>query len=700
MAMNTRRRVVGPGSKVRCLLLFLCLGLPALSAAQETIEKIEVIGAARVTRETILYYLTVKEGDPYDEGSLRRDFRVLWSTGFFSNIRIEAETGLRGKIVKIIVEENPVIKEIVYKTGKKLKEDDIVNKLKEKDSYVLPYSYYSPARIQRVKLTIEELLAEKGLTGGEIRADLSRKGKDEVGIVFRIKEGIKIKVGEVVFAGSLPLADRELTGAMKDTKPHGLLSWVTGKDTFTPEKLDGDLANLKKKLQEKGYMEASVGDPVIEETVKRTVFLKKIRMKRITIPIQAGERYSVGEVNVEGSKAISLAYLLRLIKLEKGHVYSTRLREKGVEDIGEAYRNVGYLTTQVMPIESLDPKNKVVHLTYSIFEGEVAYLNRLEFRGNTVTKDKVIRREMMLREGDRFSLALFKDSLLRIKQLGLVDLEKEPDIHPNPEDPNKIDAVVSVKELQRNNIQFSAGYSGYEGYFVMAGYSTVNFLGAGENLEVSVQYGKRVKNYVFGFSEPYIFDLPITLGFNIYSRYMIYPYLYDRKSRGADLTVGARLKGYVRGSLTYSYEQSTYGNPARGETIPIIFGSNSYSSYYAAYGYGNYAVSTIIPTIYRSTIDSPLTRPGTMILYSPNTPAARWGAKSISSSPRLSSPSGTPRCPGRSLDSMSSMSSSGRQAGPKSPSGRSFTWGESATSAAMIFILSVRARPRDSSWEG
>ena len=620
MAMNTRIRVVGPGSKVRCLLLFLCLGLPALSAAQETIEKIEVIGNARVTRETVLYYLTAKEGDPYDEGSLRRDFRVLWSTGFFSNIRIEAETGLRGKIVKIIVEENPVIKEIVYKTGKKLKEDDIVNKLKEKDSYVLPYSYYSPARIQNVKLTIEELLAEKGLTGGEIRADLSRKGKDEVGIVFRIKEGIKIKVGEVVFAGSLPLADRELTGAMKETKPHGLLSWVTGKDTFTPEKLGGDLANLKKKLQEKGYMEASVGDPVVEETVKRTVFLKKIRMKRITIPIQAGERYSVGEVNVEGSKAVSIAYLRRLIKLKKGHIYSTKLREKGVEDIGEAYRNVGYLTTQVMPIESLDPKNKVVHLTYNIFEGEVAYLNRLEFRGNTVTKDKVIRREMMLREGDRFSLALFKDSLLRIKQLGLVDLEKEPDIHPNPEDPNKIDAVVSVKELQRNNIQFSAGYSGYEGYFVMAGYSTVNFLGAGENLEVSVQYGKRVKNYVFGFSEPYIFDLPITLGFNIYSRYMIYPYLYDRKSRGADLTAGARLKGYVRGSLTYSYElvdikESSY----EGENYSYsnLYGSGIYSGYYAGYGYGRYGVSAVIPTIYRSTVDSPLfpTR-GTMVLAS------------------------------------------------------------------------------------
>jgi outer membrane protein insertion porin family len=603
------------------LFVFLAC-FPALLPAQETVEKIEVLGNGKVTRETILYYLTLKEGDFYDEAILRRDFRVLWSTGFFSNIRIEAEPGRSGKIVKVIVEENPVIKEIAYKTGKKLKEDDIVNKLKEKDNYILPYSYFSPAKVQSVKQTIEELLLEKGLTGGAIRADLNKKGNNELGLVFRIKEGTRMKVGEISFAGTPPLADRELSGAMKETKPHGLLSWVTGKDTFTPDKLNGDLEKLKKKLQEKGYMEAAVGDPVVDEMTKTTVFLKKRKMKRITIPIQAGERYSVGEVNVEGSEAVSLNYIKSLIKLKKGHVYSTKAREKAVEQIGEIYRNVGYLYIQVVPIESLDPKNKRVNVTYGIHEGEVAYLNRLEFRGNNVTKDKVIRREMLLREGDRFSLALFKDSMLRVKQLGLVDLEKEPDIRPTPEDPNKIDAVVNLKELQRNNIQFSAGYSGYEGYFVMAGYSTVNFLGAGENLEVSAQYGKRVKNYVFGFSEPYIFDLPITLGFNIYSRYLIYPYLYDRKSQGADLTAGARLMGYTRASLTYSYELiDIRESSSEGDDYSYYnyYGSSNYSSYYygTAYGYGNYAVSAIIPTIYRSTIDSPLTPTrGTMILAS------------------------------------------------------------------------------------
>jgi outer membrane protein insertion porin family len=607
--------------------LLLPLFLPLALAAQERVEKIEIVGNDRVTRETILYYLTSREGDAFNEESLRKDFRVLWSTGFFSNLRIEGEPGTSGKVVKITVEENPVIKTITYKTGKKVKEDDIINKLKEKDEYVLPYSYYSSAKVQKVKETILDLLLEKGLYAAKVDVQADRKGKNEVDVLFKIDEGPKVRVGEVIFAGKPKLPPSELQMAMKSNRPHGLFNWVAGKDVYKENKIQEDLANIRAKLQENGYMEATVEPPAVEEMTKRTIFLKKQKMMRLVFTVNAGYRYSVGDVSVEGSKSVSLDYLRSLIKLKKGEVYSTKTREKAVEEIGEAYRNIGYLYIQVMPIESLDPKNKRVNVTYNIYEGEVAYLNRLEFRGNNYTKDKVIRREMLLREGDRFSLALFKDSMLRIKQLGLVDLEKEPDIKPNPEDPTKIDAVVSVKELQRNNIQFTAGYSGYEGFFVMASYSTVNFLGAGENLEITAQYGKRVKNYVFGFSEPYVFDLPITLGFNIYDRYYILPYLYDRKGRGADLIMGARIRGYLRGNLTYSYElvdirQSSYTGYYPGYDYGYGYGSGYGSGYYPyypgyGYGYGKYAVSALIPTIYRSTVDSPLTPSrGTMVLAS------------------------------------------------------------------------------------
>lgn len=593
--------------KIILLTIFALLSLPLLS--QEIVEKIEIIGNERVTRETILYYLSSREGDYFNPDSLKRDFRVLWSTGFFANLRIEEENGTKGKIVKIYVEENPVIKNISYKTGKKVKENDIVNKLKEKDEYVLAGSSYSPFKIQKIKKTIQDLLVEKGLQAAEVDVDTVKKGRSEVEVLFKIEEGPKVRVAAVEFAGKPKLPQSILQEAMKNNRKHGLLSWITGKDVFKQNKLEEDISLIKKKLQEYGYMEATVGEPRFEEVTKRTIFFKKQKMTKIIVPVNAGYRYQVGEITIEGTKAISTDYLKQLIRLKKGDVYNIKLREKSVESIGEIYRNGGFLYAQIVPVESLDPRRKIVNVAFNIYEGEVAYLNRLEFKGNTYTKDKVIRREMLLREGDPFMLALFKDSLLRIKQLGLVDVEKEPDIKPNPKDPQQIDVTLNVTELQRNNIQFTAGYSGSEGSFIALSYSTVNFLGAGENLEITAQYGKRIKNYVFGFSEPYVFDYPVTLGFNIYDRYIILPYLYDRKGKGIDFMVGGRIYRYWRANLTYSFEYVDIKLPEESEFFDPI--------YYYMFGLGNYKVSSLNPSIYRSTVDSPLTPSrGTMYLAS------------------------------------------------------------------------------------
>ena len=580
----------------KLVLALLLIALPGLLAAQEILEKIEIVGNDRVTPETILYYLTVREGDYYVTDQFRRDFRVLWSTGFFSNIKFEEAPGTRGRIVRITVEENPVVKAITYKTGKKVKEKAIVDKLKEKDQAILPYSYYSPFKFQRIKDTITDLLFEKGLLASKIDTEIVKQGKNEVNVLIRIDEGPKVRVGDVVFEGTTKLAPSALKWSMKDNRPHSLVNWVLGKDVYKQNKLTDDVNLIKKKYQENGYMEAAVGQARIEEIERRTITFKKQKMMRLVIPITAGYLYRVGEIKVEGNKAINIKYIRAMVKLQPAEVYSTKDREKSVDNISEAYRDGGYVYVQVIPIENLDPKRKIVNVTFNIVEGEVAFLNRLDFRGNIYTKDKVIRREMMIREGDRFSLSMFKNSILRIKQLGLVDLEKDPDIKPNPDDPTKMDVQVNVKELQRNNIQFTAGYSGYEGTFVAFSYSTVNFLGAGETLELTAQQGKLVKNYSFGFTEPYIFDKPVTAGFNIYDRKTDYSSfgLYKQLTKGIDLSLGTRIFGYWRANITYTIQKLNVSYP-EGTAISSIYGS------------GAFYESSISPMLYRSTIDSPLT---------------------------------------------------------------------------------------------
>lgn len=606
----------------RLIFVLVISLLPLVVFGQDVVEKIEIVGNERVTNETIMYYISSREGEYFNENLLKRDFKVLWSTGFFANIKIEQDQGRSGKIIKITIEENPIVKEISYKTGKKVKEKDITEKLKENDENILPYSYYSPYKIQRVTATIQDLLLEKGLMDGKVDVKTEKKGNNEIEIIFEIDEGPKLRVGEIAFEGRTKLRESTLRGAISENKEHSVFAWITGKDSYKPNKLDEDLANLKTRLQEHGYMEASIGEPRVEDVTKRTIFFKKQTMKKITIPVDLGYRYFVGDVTIEGNQIISTQYLRSLIKLKKSQIYSIKLREDSIEKIRELYNDTGYLGAQIMPVESLDPKRKLVNVAFNIQEGDIFYVNRLEIKGNTYTKDRVIRREILLTEGMRFSLAIFRDSILRMRQLGLVEMEGEPDIKPSAEDPTRLDITLRVKELQRNNIQFTAGYSGYEGTFVAMSYSTVNFLGAGETLELGVQYGKRVKNYSFGFSEPYVFDLPLTLGFNVYSRFNKYPGLFDQKSKGIDLQASARVLGYWRTGLVYSLqylemfepsiEYDNYYNP--------YYGYGGYTNpyyYYGSYGYGKYNMSSITPTLYRSTIDSPLTPSrGSLILAS------------------------------------------------------------------------------------
>ncbi|MFW6137426.1 MAG: outer membrane protein assembly factor BamA [Candidatus Aminicenantaceae bacterium] len=611
------------------IVLTLLVFIPFSLFGQEVIEEIEIIGNDRVTKETIKYYLSSQEGDFYSPELLRKDFRVLWATGFFSNIRMEEKTGQYGRIIQVYLRENPVIKDVLYKTGKRIKEDDIVNKLKEADEHILSYSYYSPHKVKRIEKTIKDLMNEKGLASGKVETDIAREGQNEVVVTFNIDEGPKVRVGKIDFVGDPKLKESTLLSAFKENKEHTPLAWIMGKDTFKQNMLSQDLQNLKKKLQEHGFMEADIGDPRIENFTKRSIFFKKQTMKKITIPVDAGYLYFVGDVEIQGNEFFSKEGLRTLIKMTPGSVYSISAREEAVKEIRELYNNFGYLYVQINPVERLDPKNKRVNVTFNIYEGEVAHLHRINFTGNTHTKDKVMRREMMIREGDRFSFEYFKNSLLRINQLGLVELEGDPEIQPNPEDPTQINVNVRVTEMQRNNIQFTAGYSGYYGTFLALSYSTVNFLGAGEKVELSLQYGKLIKNYSLGFSEPYFLDLPITLGFNLHDQTTILPGLYNRRGRGVNFNFGARVKGYWRTSLTYGFEyldisqyeykegETPYYNPYYpygghgGGTSG--YGYNPY--YFGGYGFGAYNISSLSPSVYYNTVDSPLT-PSRGSLYS------------------------------------------------------------------------------------
>ncbi|MCK5059011.1 MAG: outer membrane protein assembly factor BamA, partial [Candidatus Aminicenantes bacterium] len=411
----------------------------------------------------------------------------------------------------------------------------------------------------------------------------------------------KTRIGTVVFSGldSGRVPSAFLRRGLKNNRTHGLLNTVSGKDTLNKEKLTEDLETIKLRLQQKGYLEARVGQPTFSMIKRKHIMGKMQNMLEMTIPVELGPRYRVGEIRFEGNKVLKTAFLNRFITLKKGKIYNIKKRNEMMEDIQKVYTSLGYFYIQVAPIENLDPVKKVADLTFRLVENEIVYLGTLEFTGNTFTKDHVIRREWFLREGHRFNVNALEDSIRRMKQLGLVTIEKMPDMKPDPEDPQKVNLKVEVQELNRNMVNFNVGYSGYDGWFIALGYSTQNFLGLGETFALNFQTGTRSKNYRFAFTEPRLLNSVASLGIDVHKTSFRFPSLYTRNGEGFSISSGFRFRKYWGASLAYSYERIDIS-----DVNDELEWTNPYSYYY--YTEGKRAISSIIPTLYYSTVDSPL----------------------------------------------------------------------------------------------
>ncbi|UCH92223.1 MAG: outer membrane protein assembly factor BamA [Candidatus Aminicenantes bacterium] len=592
--------------KLLYIFLFLTLSIQAFGAS---IEKITLEGNQKVSRDTILFYMKSQEKGMYSKTQLKDDFKSLWQTGFFENITIESHDSEQGKIVKITIKENPIISSVTYKTGKKIKENDIVNQLQESNIVLSAFSYYSPTKLKKTEKILKEMLLERGYNQGKVNITTKpdKENPQQLTLLIHLTPGPKTRIGSIAFPGldTKKVSPSFLRGGMKHNKPHSFLAALGGKDVYSKDKIDEDLEAIKSRLQQKGYIEAKVGSPTISMVRKRTALGKIQKMLRIAIPVEMGPQYKVRDIRIEGNKIIKTELLKDLVTLKKGEVYNIKKRNKSIEEIQNIYGTLGHIFCLITPIENLDPIKKVADFTLKIHEGETAYVGKLEFTGNTFTKDQVLRREWLLKEGSRFNTNWLKTCITRMRQLGLVDIAKEPEFKPNPENPQKMDITVPVKEINRQNINFNVGYSGYDGWYIGLGYSTKNFLGTGETLAVTLQTGTRSKQYSLSFTEPYLFDLPANLGFSVHKTAVDYPGLYKREGEGFSIFTSARFARFFGAALNYSFE-----NVKTSEVNEDLLVTNPF--YYQV---GK--ISAISPTIYYSTVDSPIfPASGTKFLFS------------------------------------------------------------------------------------
>jgi outer membrane protein insertion porin family len=569
---------------------------------------------------------------PYNEAVVQADFWNLWRTNFLDNLWIEVidepfENGVPGKHLIFHMEERPRIKVVNYEGSKKVDVTKIEEMLKERSIEVRLDSFVDQSTIRRVKTVINELYSEKGYNYARIDTVLKPlpEGPKLMELTFNISEGPKAQIRQVVFDGNKAFDDGKLAGQMKDNKAKSWLSFITSDGTYQEAKFADDAQKVLEYYGNKGYARAQVGQPQIE-TVEDSAD-GKTRWIRLRVPVDEGQKYKIGKFEIGAGTSIKPEFLRPLFKMKEGDDFSRKRLNKGFEKAKDLYGAAGFW--QMVPdpvlcprgykcdektgnVEQVDPNPPpIMDVTIKLDEGKQFTINRITFLGNTTTHDNVIRREMRVCEGCVFNTAALKDSIRRLNQLGYFKpLEGKPDemkIEDTPGTDNKVDVTLKFEEQNRNQLSFGAGVSQFDGFFGQLSFQTANFLGRGETVGVSLQKGSQARQYQVSFSEPYLFDRPITIGADVFTRQYIFPLQYTQKTTGTNVIFGVPLADYTRLYTGYSLQrisifdiEPNYLQAATANTSPFL-----QEALLLDQG-GQRTVSKISPSVVFNTVNQPI----------------------------------------------------------------------------------------------
>ena len=502
---------------------------PKAQPGGQVIEEIQFRGMRRMQQATMRVLIGAKKGDIYNEDDLRRDFMALWNSGHFDDIHLETETGPGGGVIlRYIITERRVVRSINYEGNKSLTVSEILDRFKERKVGLSVESQYDPNKVQHAAVVIREYLAERGRQFAIVLPEVRQVPPSSLEIVFKITEGPKIKVGKITVVGNQAFSQRDVIRAMKNTRgfgiPHSILFEDIFAATYDTSKLEEDKERIRDAYQSKGYFTAKVLDQKTQlvNTGGHGFKLPLIRQNNpgkamnITVPVEEGRLYRLNKINFVGVKLFRTPETLMrpLFNMGEGDPFSTTKLRKGLENLRKLYGEFGYIDFVPEPDFSIIHDTDKVDLTLTADEGKQFFVRRIDFTGNVTTRDKIIRREILIDEGDIFNNHLWELSILRLNQLGYFEAlkaEESADIKRNTQT-STVDITLKVKERGKNTIGLNGGVSGIAGSFVGLNYATNNFLGLGETLSINSQLGTRLRSVSTGFTEPYFLDRPLSLG--------------------------------------------------------------------------------------------------------------------------------------------------------------------------------------------
>lgn len=565
-------------STVLMCLATLLIGSGFVLAEEQLpiVNSIEVKGLKRIEEGAVKSKITQKVGEQLSNEKISEDIKNIFKMGYFDDVKTEIEPLEGGIKVIYLVKEKPTIIRIQFEGNKEIKED----KLKEKTTITVG-SIADTTLIQDNAAKLQLYYEEEGYWLTRVVPVITKVSENEIYLTYQIDEGDKVRIRKITIVGNKAISSGKITGAMK-TATWKIYSFITSSGYYKKETMNVDLEAIKDLYFNNGYVKAVVSDPEIQLTPDK-------RGMNITITVSEGEQFKISSVNITGNKAFPEKELSRLISAAPGRVFSKEVLKKDIVAITDLYSQNGYALANVFPDIVPDDAAKQLALTYKVEEGDIYRVGRIEISGNTKTRDKVIRREIRLDEGDIFNSALLRRSYERLNNLNFFETV---DIAPKPKYEEKmLDVDVKVKEKATGFLSVGGGYSSVDGLIGMVDITQGNLFGKGQYVRVRGELGGKSSFFELSFKDPWFMDKPISFTADLYKTTREY-IDYSKKAIGGGFGFGKELGEYLGASVSYNIEEAT------------IYGVSDTASSIIQDQIGTAVTSSITPTITRDSRDN------------------------------------------------------------------------------------------------
>ncbi|WP_273266286.1 outer membrane protein assembly factor BamA [Flexistipes sinusarabici] len=547
--------------------LYLKIVLIVLAAAftvnAATIDKVVVKGNKRVPDEKVLEK-AVQVGSEFDLAEIDKSIGRLYKTGLFVNIKVDLKVTEK-VIVTYIVEEKPFINDIYFEGNEEIDRGALLEKLSIAEGDV----FEKPAIENAVK-TIKAEYQDRNYYNVNVNFSVEQRPDNTVDIIFTIDEGKEAKVEEIKFYGNDNISDDKLEDIIQ-TSEKGFFSWFTGSGKLKSQQLALDRQRIRATYLNNGYIQAKVGKPEVIYNEDKTEITLVFR-------IQEGKQYHIGEIRFEGNEHRTDEYLRKVITLKEGDLFKSEKFQKDIESLTKAFTKIGYAYANVNPSTSVNESTRKVNITYKITENNLYYINKIKITGNTKTRDRVIRRQFDIVEKDKYDSLKIQQSKKQIEYLNYFEQVK---LVEDRVDNNSINLNLSVNEKPTGMFTIGAGYSSLDGAVGMIQVSQKNLLGYGYDLSLKSEFSSKRTDYTLSFTNQWLFDRPISFGFDLYKFRRSY-YEYTKDSTGGALRIGhpiikRKLNMYYR----FAYEKvditsidddaSQYIRDQKGITTTVSF---------------------------------------------------------------------------------------------------------------------------------